>query len=234
MNRGALAGVVLVGAIAGAYALRRGADAVALPVDDTDESATGETVLDYVNPWGAIEAMSDSARVERATEDQNVKAFLTLIAWAEGTEREPDPYRVCYSYRHTIRDLSEHPAVVRPDGSREWAGERLSDAMCRGAGLNPGCVSTAAGRYQMIRATWLGAKRALRLPDFGPASQDAAAVYLIESRRALEAVRDGRIVEAIRLCRQEWASLPGNSAGQPQRRTDELLAQFERAGGNLA
>ena len=208
-----------------------------MPLDDLAPApapAPAWSGWDAVDTWGAIGAAWTSNRTEAAMQGDNMRAFLTVIAWAEGTERAPDPYRVCYGYRHTIRDLGEHPAVLRADGTREWSGERLSDAMCRGAGLSPGCVSTAAGRYQLIRPTWVRCKRALRLPDFGPASQDAAAVYLIRERGAVDEVEAGRIEEAIRLCRTEWASLPGNSAGQPQRAMSELLAQFERAGGNLA
>lgn len=235
MNRPQLAALVLASGIAAAFVLGRTADAAALPDDEADEpDATGSTALDWVNPWRPIAVGVAQYRTRQDAADVNAQAFLTLIAWAEGTEREPDPYRVCYGYRHVIRDLSRHPAVPGPDGSREWAGERLPDHYCRGAGLNPGCVSTAAGRYQIIRPTWLRCARALGLEDFGPASQDAAALYLIRQRGALDAVREGRIADAVALCRQEWASLPGNTAGQPQRRLGDLIAAYERAGGTLA
>jgi muramidase (phage lysozyme) len=166
---------------------------------------------------------------------RNVQAFLDLICFAEGTARHPvtgeqlDPYRTCYGYRHTIIDLAEHPAI-----SGEWKGERLPDKMCRNAGLKPGCVSTAAGKYQMIRNTWRGVRDRLRLPDFGPESQDRAALYLIANCGALEDVHEGRIQTAVTKCSREWASLPGNSAKQPQRKREELLAVFEKRGGVLA
>ena len=158
-----------------------------------------------------------------------VRAFLAMISVSEGTARAPDPYAVCYAYRHTIQDFGDHPAVTG-----EWRGERLSDAMCRGANMAPGCVSTAAGRYQIIKPTWLAVKKALALPDFGAESQDAAAVYLIRRRGALEAVEAGRVAEAVELCRKEWASLPGAGYGQGERKLGELVAAFERAGGVLA
>lgn len=160
---------------------------------------------------------------------RNQEAFLVLIRYAEGTAKEPDPYRVCYGYKHAIADLSEHPAI-----SGEWKGEKLPDKMCRGAGLKPGCVSTAAGAYQLIRPTWKGCRDRLRLTDFGPESQDRAALYLITNCGALEDVHHGRIQTAVAKCAREWASLPGNTAGQPQRKTDELLAAFTQAGGHLA
>lgn len=165
----------------------------------------------------------------------NERAFLGLIIFAEGTGRNPrtgetlDPYRACYGYSHTIIDLAEHPAI-----SGEWRGERLPDEMCRKARQKPGCVSTAAGAYQMIRPTWRNTRDRLHLPDFGPDSQDRAALYLIAGCGALEDVRAGRIEQAIAKCSREWASLPGNSAGQPQRKTDQLIAAFEKAGGHVA
>lgn len=160
---------------------------------------------------------------------RNTEAFLSLIAYAEGTDREADAYRVCFGYRHTIKNLDEHPAV-----SGEWGGEKLPDALCLRAGKAPGCVSTAAGRYQIIRPTWNGIKKRLRLPDFSPSSQDRAALYLITNRGALEDVHAGRVQTAISKCRSEWASLPGAGYGQPERRITSLLAAFTGAGGVLA
>ncbi|MCK9988647.1 MAG: hypothetical protein AzoDbin1_05119 [Azoarcus sp.] len=159
----------------------------------------------------------------------NEQAFLSLLRWSEGTAREPDPYRVCYGYRHVIADLRDHPKLTG-----EWLGEPLSDEMCRRAGLGPGCVSTAAGAYQLIAPTWRGIKSRLRLPDFGKESQDSAALYLVENCGALEDVLEGRIQTAVAKCAREWASLPGNLAGQPQRRKDDLLAVYEGAGGAIA
>lgn len=213
-------------AAAAAFGLARLADRAAAQNADTGD---GSTALDYANPWGAIERQVDGARAARDATDQNVAAMLTMIAWAEGTEREPDPYRVCFGYRHVIADLRDHPAITG-----EWRGERLSDAMCRAAGFGPGCVSTAAGRYQIIRPTWATLKRALGLPDFGAQSQDRAAVELLRRRGALEHAKAGRVREAIAAARQEWASLPGNTAGQPQRATDDLVAVYEQAGGMVA
>ncbi len=205
-------------------------DATGPEQPDTDQEQTGETVLDIINPWGAIGVQVDRYQASSAAADDNVRAFLSLIEWAEGTARGGrDPYRTCYAYRHTIKSFADHPAVTG-----EWRGEPLPDAMCRGAGLKPGCVSTAAGRYQLIRPTWVACKRALGLQDFGPESQDAAAVHLIKQRGALDDVRAGRVTEAVEKCRREWASLPGAGYGQGERRMADLVAVYERAGGALA
>lgn len=169
-----------------------------------------------------------TADVDMDTAGRNAAAFLKVIQRAEGTAGRGD-YRVCYGYSHTINDLSDHPAVTG-----EWRGVRLPDGMCQAAGFAPGCVSTAAGAYQIIRQTWLRLKARLGLPDFGPESQDAAALELIRSRGALQDVRAGRFVDAVRKCRNEWASLPGNYARQGQHSLETLAAWYEAAGGNYA
>lgn len=236
----ALAGFAALGLLM----FSRSAQAAALPVVPASDGpadalpALGwDSYSEDLGLWGEVAAVSEGANVQRATMNPNVAAFLSMIAYAEGTERASDPYRVCYAYRHTIGDMTYHPAewrTVNGERVREWGGEKLPDAMCRGAGLSPGCVSTAAGRYQMILPTWAKVKTALRLQAFGPAEQDAAAVYLIKGRGALQLVEAGRVVEAIDKCRAEWASLPGAGYGQPERRRGDLLAAYESAGGEVA
>ena len=165
----------------------------------------------------------------------NERAFLALIEWSEGTHRATNPYRCCYGYNHPIQNLLRHPAEPGAPGEPpEWRGERLPDAMCRAAGYKPGCVSTAAGRHQLILPTWLRAKRALKLWNFQPESQDAAALWLVGTCRALEDVNAGRIADAVRKCKSEWASLPGAGVGQPERKLQDLLAAYQRAGGAFA
>jgi len=132
-------------------------------------------------------------------------------------------------YRHTINDLSEHPAITG-----EWRGERLSNSMCANAGFGPGCVSTAAGAYQIIRPTWAKVRDRLGLRSFGANEQDAAAVELIRQRGALEDVRAGRFEAAVDKCRNEWASLPGNYAKQGQRSMGQLMAWYQQNGGTTA
>jgi lysozyme len=170
-----------------------------------------------------------AANVDTSTATKNITAFLTCIKRAEGTADQSDPYRVCYGYWHTIDSLSDHPAITR-----EWRGEVLTATMCINAGLSPGCKSTAAGAYQIIRPTWERLRASLGLPDFGPQSQDAAAVELIRGRGALNDVMAGRFEDAVRKCRNEWASLPGNNAKQGQRSLDVLTTWYSQAGGQFA
>ena len=209
--------------IALAALLHRSADALA--ASNAEGEGDGSSVLDYVDPWAAISAQVESYQTDAAMQDTNTAAFLSLIAYSEGTDRQRDPYRVCYGYKHTIADLTDHPSVTG-----EWKGESIANLGPQYAGK----VSTAAGRYQLIKPTWLECKRALKLPDFSPDSQDRAAVYLIKRRGALDAVRAGRIADAVDACRQEWASLPGAGYGQPERKMAALIDTFSAAGGVLA
>lgn len=155
----------------------------------------------------------------------NVSAFLTMISHSEGTDKAPDPYRCCFGYKHTIIDLSGHPACTG-----EWMGEPLDF-------LGPDYahkVSTAAGRYQINRPTWVPLRMVLSLPDFGPDSQDAAAIELIRQKGALELVESGRAADAIGLCHPVWASLPGSTAGQPITSFASLMTAYTNAGGGFA
>ena len=223
MKTAAVMGVALVGA---AWMLHGAAQARAAASGPASES--GGVTLDDLDVWGYMQSNIEDNQVQAAIAGDdagNVAAFLSLIEWAEGTNKGSDPYRVCYGYRHTIRSFADHPAITG-----EWRGEPLDN-------LGPayrGQVSTAAGRHQIRRQTWEGAKRALRLPDFSPASQDRAAVWLIKQRGALDAVKAGRIAEAVQLCRKEWASLPGAGYGQGERRLGDLIAVYQQAGGVLA
>lgn len=188
-----------------------------------------EALADNAERWANI-LTEEPADVDAYTAQRNLSAFLAMIRMAEGTEgRGVDPYRVCYGYTFTARRFDDHPAVLG-----DWRGERLSDTMCANAGLGPGCVSTAAGAYQIIRPTWVRLKAALGLPDFSPDSQDRAATRLIADRGALQDVYAGRVLVAISKCRNEWASLPGNYAKQGQRSAATLLAWYQNNGGAVA
>lgn len=196
-----------------------------------DDVATFAALMSGFNVPAIESYQVQSALTNPGVNSQNMAAFLSMLAMAEGTNRGGDPYRVCYGYVHTVRDLAQHPATGREP---EWRGEYLPNHMCAAVGMSPGCVSTAAGRYQIIRPTWLKCQAALNLPDFTAASQDAAAVYLIKKRGALDDVQNGNIEAAIQKCSKEWASLPGANYGQPERKMSALVEGFTNNGGVLA
>lgn len=148
----------------------------------------------------------------------NVNAFLAMIRDAEGTSDEADPYRVVYSYNHTVEDMSDHPVITG-----EWPGAKFG----RG-------ISTAAGAYQFIVKTWRALKAKGVVVDFSPESQDAGAVELIRGRKALEAVEDGNLRRALERTSWEWASLPPSRYGQPQRTYAWCEVRFVHHGGTLS
>ena len=166
----------------------------------------------------------------------NIAAFLAMSSHSEGTDRAADPYRVCYAFKHTIVDLSFHPAEPRgPLGAIEWPGEPL-DGRDGSRNLGPqyaGMHSTAAGRYQMTLHTWLACKETLSLQSFDAAAQNDACILLIKQKGALDDVRAGKVQDAIFKCRGLWASFPASESGQPKRELADMLDRFTAAGGAL-
>lgn len=150
------------------------------------------------------------AQCETALLSTNLRAFLAVIRAGEGTS-DADGYRRHYGGR-LFDGYADHPRVAIKAG--RW-------------------TSTAAGAYQFLSRTWDEAAKALALPDFSPASQDLAAVFLIRRRGALVAAMQGRLDEAIAGCAKEWASLPGSPYGQPTRTLAQAHATYAAAGGRL-
>lgn len=94
--------------------------------------------------------------------------------------------------------------------------------------------STAAGRYQLLRRYWVAYSQLLKLPDFGPASQDAIALQQIKECKALADINAGRLDEAVAKCARIWASLPGAGYGQHENTLAGLEQAYLAAGGTLA
>jgi lysozyme len=156
----------------------------------------------------------------------NLSAFLAMIRFAEGTSTYPDPYAVTFGGKFTITDFSNHPYCAL-----QWHGEPLdflgSDYV--------GKISTAAGAYQITAPTWRVLRRLWSLPDFSPASQDAATVELIRAKRgALDCIEYGNPEAAIFACSGIWASFPGSTSRQPQRELTSLIESYTNGGGTLA
>lgn len=94
--------------------------------------------------------------------------------------------------------------------------------------------STAAGAYQIIWPTWKNLVIRYAFPDFSPQSQDEAAVALIDGRGGLLFVKHGKLVEAVKACAPEWASLPGSTAGQRTESYQNVEQEYLKWGGGLA
>jgi muramidase (phage lysozyme) len=147
------------------------------------------------------------------SESNNLTAFRWMIRVSEGTAG-PEGYNLIVGGQ-TFDGYADHPRVLvyLP---------------------NLGVKSSAAGAYQILRRTWDGVKDKLGLPDFSPASQDAACNELIRQRGALDLVNQGRFAEAVEKCKKEWASLPGAGYGQRENRLAVLQQAYEQAGGLIA
>ncbi len=156
------------------------------------------------------------ARIDLSAQGEagdNVCAFLDMLAFAEGTilYGGDDGYNVLVGGK-TFDSYEKHPKVYVPLTRYK-------------------VTSSAAGRYQFLWKTWQALALKLDLPDFGPVSQDRAAIELIRERKALKDVRDGNIILAIQKCRPIWASLPGAGYGQREHKMTDLLREYSKAGG---
>lgn len=163
------------------------------------------------------------------TDKDPLSALLYTIRTAEHGAWKDDGLRYFTFYGGTaFAGIEDHPVAT---GERQ--GVRLPDRYCRAAGLRPGCVSTAAGAYQIILPTWRRVREAgrwgPRLPDFSVDSQDEAARRILEGTGALARLVAGDVEGAIRRAATQWASLPGSTSGQPQRTMGEVLAWYQQA-----
>ena len=145
----------------------------------------------------------------------NRKAFLTMIATAEGTVNLGDNgYNVVVG-GSLFTGYADHPrkAVYLPKYK-----------------IN----STAAGRYQILSKYYDSYKKLLKLKDFSPASQDAIAIQMIKEQGALQDVDEGRVDAAIKKVSNIWASMPGAGYGQREVAIASLRKSFVDAGGLIA
>ena len=145
----------------------------------------------------------------------NRKAFLTMIATAEGTVNLGDNgYNVLVG-GSLFTGYADHPrkAVYLPKYKIK---------------------STAAGRYQILSKYYTFYKKLLKLKDFSPASQDAIAIQMIKEQGALQDVDEGRVDAAIKKVSNIWASMPGAGYGQREVAITSLRKSFVDAGGLIA
>jgi muramidase (phage lysozyme) len=183
----------------------------AIPDDMPDQEAgTIESALGQVQSMvgDAVSAVPDDVA------QANTAAFLDMLSYSEGTTK--NGYNTLFG-GGTFDSLADHPR--RLFSFTNQAGQTLK--------------TTAAGRYQFLARTWDSLQAKLNLPDFGPASQDAAALELVRQRGALADVRAGRVADAIAKCAPIWASLPGAGYAQPERKLSQLVIAYQAAGGDL-
>ncbi len=148
-------------------------------------------------------------QAEMYLKDPNMRRYLDLLSFMEGTQK--NGYYTKFGGGR-INDLSRHPNQI-------W--DKTGDG-----------ATSATGRYQFLTDTWNEQAKILGLKDFGPESQDIAAVSLIMRRGAVDDILKGDIDAANRKLSKEWASLPyNNSPHQSQKTTEEVAQEWERLGG---
>ena len=155
-------------------------------------------------------------------------AFLTMIAWSEGTSIHP--LTKCLGYDVVVTGVDGKPEVFTDFRDHPFANGRPPKVI-----NSHGLVSTASGRYQILVKDWPRYKALLRLPDFSALSQDAYATQIIRETGALPDIEKGNLNTAIARTAHLWASLPGADYGyQRMHQFAQLLTQFKNAGGHLS
>jgi len=150
--------------------------------------------------------------------DLNVKAFLGVIAWAEGggydfkygavANKRNDPWR--------FSDTSTHP----------------------GAGY--GGKITAAGLYQITRETWKErAVDAMGITDFTPATQDLITVDLLRTTGAADDIKNSDFDSCLKKAARRWNALPlgkgltNRITSQPYKPYEDVLEMYQSLGGSI-
>lgn len=177
--------------------------------------------------------------------------------WTQPATNEPDPYASAYDYElggdtmttpSDAGNMSAMLALIRavepgPGGYYAIAGAPgvaftdtrehpfiLDPARLRPAG------TTASGAYQMVVGTWRMARDALGLKDFTPASQDAAAAWIIQYKRpaAYPLVMAGNFSGALAALANEWEAFKKMLAGTYPITLARAQEIYESNGGNVA
>jgi lysozyme len=211
-----------------AYLLLRPRDASATQVDTAtnDTSFVPSAAFTNLETNPVYTSPSIPPEVRAMNDPQaNLSAFLYMIRSTEHVYPRDVVNDAAYSIFYggsKFQSFRDHPVITG-----EKKGVPLPDEMCRAAGLKSGCVSTAAGAYQMIKPTWVRMRNRLNLPDFSPLSQDLAAVGLLDEIGAVDLIYAGDIEGAIHKASKIWASLPGSTAQQNPKALAYALNRFD-------
>lgn len=119
-----------------------------------------------------------------------IKAFLDVIAFAEGTIKYPNNgYKTMFTGKQ-FDDYTDHPRQVISSG---------------------GYDSSASGRYQFLKDTWDGLMKG---KEFTPKNQDEGAVKLLKQQKSYEPLLKGDLQTALYRSRNIWASFPYSEHNQ--------------------
>ena len=147
--------------------------------------------------------MATRKQLEQALQNPNVRKFLDLISYTEGTQG--NGYRTAFG-GGKLSHLNDHPRYLKSFRQTDGKSNKTS----------------AAGRYQFVSKTWDGVARQYGLRDFSPQNQDLGAVALLFQRGAIPALLKGDYQTAIRKTGDEWASLPTSNYKQNKRSWDNV------------
>ena len=147
--------------------------------------------------------MATRKQLEQALQHPNVRKFLDLISYTEGTQG--NGYRTAFG-GGKLSHLNDHPRYLKSFRQTDGKSNKTS----------------AAGRYQFVSKTWDGVARQYGLRDFSPQNQDLGAVALLFQRGAIPALLKGDYQTAIKKTGDEWASLPSSNYKQNKRSWDNV------------
>jgi muramidase (phage lysozyme) len=146
-------------------------------------------------------------------QNPNVKAFLEMISKSEGTNGN---YNILVFGKVLSSPL--FPGLVGRLGTKK--NPVLLPNLYRYPSVlvqvNSKLKSSAAGKYQLVKDTYVWVAARLGIVDFLPLSQDLIAVELLRHRGALNYILAGDIEGALKNSdlKFEWASIPGNDYKQ--------------------
>lgn len=147
--------------------------------------------------------MASRATLEKALNNPNVRQFLDLLSYAEGTQG--NGYRTAFGGGR-LKSLADHPRYLKTFKQTNGKTNKTS----------------AAGRYQFLRGTWDGLAKRYGFNDFGERNQDLGAVALLAQNGALPYVLKGDWNNAIAKSGRTWASLPTSPHPQPTKSWDKV------------
>ncbi len=157
-----------------------------------------------------------------ARRDERVRAFLDVIAYAEGTYQFG---ALGYSARYPMQWFSgfkTHPGFIFVKKRSGRVGKY-----------------SASGRYMFLIKTWDYLSKRLGLHDFGPVNQDIGAIALLAEKGALSVLLKNDFERAVSLANKTWATFPGSPYGQKTTPMSELKRLYNdrilyyRGGGAL-
>lgn len=147
--------------------------------------------------------MASRQTLEKALNNPNVRKFLDLLAYTEGTQG--NGYHTAFGGGR-LASLADHPRYLKSFRQTDGKVNKTS----------------AAGRYQFLKGTWDGLARRYGLTDFGPRNQDLGAIALLAQNGALPYVLKGDWNNAVAKSGRTWASLPTSPHPQPTKSWDKV------------